>query len=155
MVTRKAGKKAKARPSASRSEPGARSARFKQISKGSSQIVRDAAVLLDDEIASGILAAKQMQQRFQKQRRIDPSDFKDALKRFQGDAHEVVNLLNDQFAELRSEENAQLVGRFTSNAHNLLDLVVELAKMGAEIADQVAQSNLPKKESTRNGQAGR
>ena len=60
-----------------------RSARLKQISKSSSQIVKDAAVLLDEEIASGIVAAKQVQQRFQKERRINPTDFKDALTRFQ------------------------------------------------------------------------
>jgi hypothetical protein len=141
-------KKASARSSATREK---RSAQFKQISKSSSQIVRDAAVLLDDEIAAGIVAAKQVQQRFQKERRIDPDDFKDTLKRFQGDAHEVVNLLDGQFAELRSDENAEIVKRLTDNAHNLLDLAVELINMGAEIADQLAQSNLPKKQGPGNG----
>jgi hypothetical protein len=137
--------------SAAKAEPGARSARLKQISKSSSQIVKDAAVLLDEELASGIVAAKQVQQRFQKERRINPGDFKDALTRFQGDAHDVVNLLNDQFAEMRSDENAELVKRFTGNAHSLLDLVVELVNTSAEIADQLAKSNLQKKPSTGNG----
>ena len=134
-----------------KAEPGARSARLKQISKSSSQIVKDAAVLLDEELASGIVAAKQVQQRFQKERRINPGDFKDALTRFQGDAHDVVNLLNDQFAEMRSDENAELVKRFTGNAHSLLDLVVELVNTSAEIADQLAKSNLQKKPGTGNG----
>lgn len=155
MATSKAAKKAQSRPSTSQSPPGAPTARFKQISKSSSQIVKDAAVLLDEEIASGIVAAKQVQQRFQKERRIDPNDFKNALKKFQGDAHEVVNLLNDQFAELRSDENAQLVKRFTSNAHSLLDLAVELVNMTAEVADQLAQSNLPKKQGAGNEPTGR
>jgi hypothetical protein len=128
-----------------------RTARFARISKGSSQIVKDAAVLLDDELASGIVAAKQMQQRFQRERRINPSDFKESLQRFQGDAHEVVNLLNDQFSELRSEENAEIIKRFTNNTHNLLDLVVEMINMGAEITDQLLQSNLPKKQGSENG----
>jgi hypothetical protein len=44
--------------------------RFSQISKSRSQIVREAAVLLDEEIASGIVAAKQMQQRFQKEQTL-------------------------------------------------------------------------------------
>lgn len=146
MATRKARKGEPPRPRTTQGESEARSARFKQISKSSSQIVKDAAVLLDEEIASGIVAAKQVQQRFQKERRIDPGDFKDALTRFQGDAHDVVNLLNDQFAEMRSDENAELVKRFTGNAHNLLDLVVELVNTSAEIADQLAKSNLQKKQ---------
>ena len=151
MATRKARKKEQPRPGAAKDEPGARSARLKQISKSSSQIVKDAAVLLDEEIASGIVAAKQVQQRFQKERRINPGDFKDALTRFQGDAHDVVNLLNDQVAEMRSDDNAELVKRFTGNAHNLLDLVVELVNTSAEIADQLAKSNLQKKQGKGDG----
>jgi len=149
MATAKA--KTQQRGNTAKAEPGARSARLKQISKSSSQIVKDAAVLLDEELASGIVAAKQVQQRFQKERRINPGDFKDALTRFQGDAHDVVNLLNDQFAEMRSDENAELVKRFTGNAHSLLDLVVELVNTSAEIADQLAKSNLQKKPGTGNG----
>lgn len=151
MVTGKARKKDQPRSTSAKDDPGARSARLKQISKSSSQIVKDAAVLLDEELASGIVAAKQVQQRFQKERRINPGDFKVALTRFQGDAHEVVNLLNDQFAEMRSDENAELVKRFTGNAHSLLDLVVELVNTSAEIADQLAKTNLPKKQGKRNG----
>ena len=151
MATRKTEKTKQPRPRAAQDDPGARSARLKEISKSSSQIVKDAAVLLDEEIASGIVAAKQVQQRFQKERRIDPGDFKDALTRFQGDAHDAVNLLNDQFAELRSDENAELVKRFTDNAHSLLDLVVELVNTSAEIADQLAKSNLQKKQGKSDG----
>src|ERR1044071_5229292 len=88
-----------------------RTARFKEIGQSSSQIVKDAALLLDDEIASGIVAAKQVQQRFQRERRINPDDFKGALTKFQGDAHEVINQLNGQFPELNSKENADLVKR--------------------------------------------
>jgi len=151
MATSKAGKKQQPRPRAAQGDADARSARIKEISKSSSQIVKDAAVLLDEEIASGIVAAKQVQQRFQKERRIDPGDFKDALTRFQGDAHDAVNLLNDQFAQLRSDENAELVKRFTNNAHSLLDLVVELVNTSAEIADQLAKSNLQRKQGKGNG----
>jgi len=48
--------------------------------------VKDAAALLDEELAAGIQAAQQVQQRFRKQGRIDPAVFSDALQRFQADA---------------------------------------------------------------------
>jgi hypothetical protein len=121
---------------------GGRSAQLKQISKSSAQIVKDAAALLDEEVAAGIVAAKQVQQRFQKDRRIDPGDFRKTLKKFQGDAHEVVSLLDDQVSELRSQENTALVKRLLHNTHDVVDLTVELVNMGAEIADQLAQANL-------------
>lgn len=131
---------------------GQRATRFKEIGQSSSQIVKDAALLLDDEIASGIVAAKQMQQRFQRERRINPDDFKDALTKFQGDAHEVINQLNGQFPELNSKENTDLVKRFANNTHALLDLVVELVNTGAELVDQLAQSKLPKRQGAGNDQ---
>jgi hypothetical protein len=126
------------------SRADARSERFKQISKSSSQIVKDAAVLLDEEIAAGIVAAKQMQQRFQKKRRIDPADFKSLIQKFQSDAHEVVNLFSDQIAELRSKENTELVDSLVRRAHDALDLATEVFVMGADMAAQAVQSRLRK-----------
>jgi hypothetical protein len=122
---------------------------LKQISKSSAQIVKDAAALLDEELAAGIVAAKQVQQRFQKDRRIDAGDFKKTLQKFQGDAHEVVSLLEDQISKLRSQENAELAKRLLHNTHDVVDLAVELVNMGAEIADQLAQSNLKRDASNR------
>jgi len=145
MATRKSAAKTAGGTSTRKSATDARQAQFKRMGQSSSQIVRDAAMLLDDEIAAGIVAAKQMQKRFRKERRIDPGDFKGALQRFQGDAHAVVNMINDQLSQLRSEENAELTTRLTHNTHDLLDLGIELINMGAEIADELAQSNLPKK----------
>ena len=46
---------------------------------------------------------------------------------------------------------AELVKRFTNNAHSLLDLVVELVNTSAEIADQLTKSNLQKKQGKGNG----
>lgn len=132
------------RRGATPSPANARSERFKQISKSSSQIVRDAAVLLDEEIAAGIVAAKQMQQRFQKERRIDPEDFRSLIQKFQSDAHEVVNLFSNQIAELRSKENAELVDNLVRRAHDALDLATEVFVMSADIAAQALQSRFRK-----------
>jgi hypothetical protein len=152
MASKKAGKRGAQASGVGEGAPTTqKAAQFRRISKGGSQIVKDAALLLDDELASGIVAAKQMQQRFRREQRINPGDFKESLQRFQGDAHEVINLLNDQFSELRSEENAEIVKRFTGNARNLLDLVIEMVNVGAELADQLAQANLPKKQGSGNG----
>jgi hypothetical protein len=58
-----------------------------------------------------------MQRRFQKERRLDPGDFKVALDKFQGDAHQIVSSLNDRFGELGSQQNARLVKRLV-NTHS-------------------------------------
>jgi hypothetical protein len=128
--------------STSRAKRGSSSTRIKDISNSSAQIVKDAAALLDQEVSAGIVAARQMQRRFQKERRIDPSDFKGALEKFQGDAHQMVNSLNDRFEELGSQQSARLIQRLVNHTHDVLDLAVEMVNVGAEIANQLAQSNL-------------
>jgi hypothetical protein len=126
-----------------------RSRRMKQISRNTSQIVRDAASMLDEEVAAGIVAAKQMQQRFQKERRIDPGDFSQALQQFQGNAHEVITLLDDQLSELQSKENTELARRFITHTHGIVDLAVELVNMGAELANQLTPTVLDRVKSRR------
>jgi hypothetical protein len=117
--------------------------RIPRIGAAGSQIVFDAAALLDEEVAAGIVAAKKMQKRFQKERRVDPDDFKEVLQRFQGDAHQVVGLLKQQFEELNSHQNSETVARLLGNAHNLIDLVVGMVDIGAEVANELIRSNLP------------
>ena len=122
--------------------PKRRSEHLKQISKNSAQIVRDAAALLDEEVAAGVLAARQVQRRFREDRRINRGDFDKTLQKFQNDAHEVVNLLDSQMSEVRSRKNTDLARRLLHSTHDVVDLAVELVNMGAEIADQLAQANL-------------
>ena len=115
---------------------GADPRRFEEVSKSPAQIVKDAAALLDEKLAAGIEAAKQVQQRFRKQGRIDPADFSDALKPFQADGHEVIALLNDRLDEMRSQENFQLVRKLVEWSHDLVDVAGELVNRSAEIAHQ-------------------
>lgn len=117
---------------------------IRQIGQSASQVVKEASLLLNEELAAGIVAARQMQKRFEKERRIDPVDFKDALQRFQRDGHEVINLLSDQVSDLSMDETAQRIKQIVDNSHNALDLLVELAKTGSEVVNQFVQSNLKK-----------
>ncbi len=139
-------KRSVSRKATNTTKPDQGSERIRQISKVSSQIVKDAAVLLDEEIAAGIVAAKQMQRRFRNERRIDPSDFKEAIQQFQLHAHEVVNQLNERASDMGSHENQEILRRLVSRGHDLLDLTVEVFNMGAELADQLVQAKVPKKQ---------
>lgn len=118
--------------------------RIGQISSATSQIVKDAGAVLDEEMAIGIVTAKRMQDRFDSERRIDREDFAEALRRFQSDGHDLVRLVDQQIVELRSDENVDLTNRLMSNVHNLLDLAVGLVGTGTEIANQLIERNLPR-----------
>jgi hypothetical protein len=128
-----------------RNPKSASSGRFEQMSKSTSQIVKDAAALLDEELAAGIVAANQMQKRFRKEGRVDPADFSDALQRFQADAHEVITLLNDRLNDARSDQNFELVKNLVNRSHDMVDLAVEMVNSSAEVATQLANSPIVKK----------
>jgi hypothetical protein len=116
------------------------SRRLDDISVSTAQIVKDAAALLDEELAAGIVAANQVQKRFRKERRVDPQDFSNALQRFQADAHNVIRLLNERLNEMRSQENFDVVKNLLDRSHDMVDLAVELVNGSAEVATQLANS---------------
>jgi len=142
------GKSTKQHDSASQVNVDANKRRIGQISSATSQIVKEAGAVLDEEMAIGIVTAKKMQERFDNERRIDSTDFKEALQRFQNDGHELVGLIDQQIVELRSEENVDLTNRLIANVHNLLDLAAGLVGTGTEIANQLIERNLPKRDTT-------
>src|SRR5271163_1730241 len=94
------------------------SARIRNASKSVTNIVKDAAEILDEEVASGIIAARQVQDRFKKENRIDPKDFESALQKFNADAHEVLNLLSQQIDELHHKDNVELTRRMMDKTHD-------------------------------------
>lgn len=121
------------------------SARLEEASRSTAKIVQDAAALLDEELAAGIVAAGKVQKRFRDERRIDPQDFSSALQRFQADAHEVLKLINDRLDEMRSDENFQVVRNLFDRSHDMVDLAVELVNSSAAVATQLANSPIVKK----------
>ena len=132
------------RQTANRGQRGAPTKRLQQMSQGTAQIVKDAAALLDEELAAGIVAANQVQRRFRRERRIDPADFSNALQRFEADAHEVITLLNERLDEMRSDENFAVVKNLMNRSHDMVDLAVEMVNSSAEVATQLANSPLAK-----------
>ena len=106
--------------------------------------MKQAASLLDEEIALGVIAARKVQARFAKDRSIDPADFHDALQRFQGDAHELVSMLEGQLGGSGNGANTELTRKLVGNVHDLLDLFVGFVNIGSDLASQLAQTHLPK-----------
>jgi len=119
----------------------AQSGRIKNAAKSVKSIVMDAADILDEEVASGITAARQVQDRFKKENKIDPKDFESALEKFNADAHEVLNMVGKQIDELGSKENSEMTKRLMGRTHDVLDLAIEMVNTGAALANELLQKN--------------
>lgn len=130
---------------------GAQSSKIRQgnVSRGASElgdagaeIVKSAARLLDQEMALGISAAKAVQKRLQRERRIEPADFKEALARVQSDVRDIINALDGQFEGTRLQENADLARRFVARTNDLLDVTIAFVATGAELAGELIRTNV-------------
>ena len=143
MATKK--DRSKKPPKSGKGTASADTARVGAVAEESSQIVKEAASLLEDEVAAGIVAAKKVQQRMQNERRVDPADFRDSVTRLQTQAHDVVNQFSSQLSDAKLKENVELLQRLVSNSHEMVDLAVEILNTNAELADQLARSELLRK----------
>jgi hypothetical protein len=141
-------KKQKADPAAASPEAGSQSSKraakaMNELGDSVTNVVLQAATLLDEELAAGIVAAKQVQKRFRETRRIDPADFRQALEKFQSDGHELIGMLGERMMEPRSEESKELIERFVGHAQSMLDVMVEMVNTSAELANEF----IPKRKS--------
>ena len=141
MATKKTSSDTKSTTDAASSQ----STRIKNATKNVSSIVKDAAEILDEEVASGIVAARQVQARFRKSRTIDPKDFETALQKFNADAHELLTLVGNQVDEMGSKQNSELTRKLMGRTHDVLDLAVEMINIGAELANEVLEKTKPTK----------
>jgi hypothetical protein len=110
----------------------------------SAELVRQAAVILDQEMAVGVTAAKAVQQRLARERRIEPADFREAMQRFQSDARDIVNSLNAQVAGEKLNQNVELAKRFITRASDMIDLAVGVVTTSTELANELIHANLTK-----------
>jgi hypothetical protein len=107
----------------------------------SAELVRSAAFVLDQEMAIGITAAQAVQQRVASEKRIDPADFRDAMQRFQSDAHDIVTSLEGQLAGSKLPQNIDLAKRFITRAGDMVDLAVGIVTTSAELANEFIHTN--------------
>jgi hypothetical protein len=75
--------------------PTGSSGRLQGLTEDASRIVQQAASVLEEELAAGIVAARQVEDRFIDVQRIRATDPEQVLQRFRHDAHEVVDILVD------------------------------------------------------------
>jgi hypothetical protein len=109
-------------------------------------IVRVAADLLDKEMAIGIKAAKAVQKRLHQERRIEAADFREALAKFHADGRDLINSLDHQLSGDLLNKNVTLAKSFVAKTNEMLDLAVGVVTTGAELANQLLQTNLTKQD---------
>ncbi|MFB7496732.1 hypothetical protein ACFC09_18940 [Streptomyces sp. NPDC056161] len=97
-----------------------------QVSRGVSQVVKQAASILQQELADHSDRASTMQQNYASTKRVDPNEFKALSDRVRQDVHDLIAMAGEMFGELRTDEVQSLVSRMATDAHDVVDTTMNL-----------------------------
>jgi hypothetical protein len=105
-----------------------------------SQVIQEAAAVLEEELAAGLIAARKVSERLKNEQRVEKADFEEALKRFRSTGHELIGIARSRLDDLRSDSTNELLQRFLTDAQGALDVVVDLASVGPELVNGIIKS---------------
>jgi hypothetical protein len=97
-----------------------------QVSRGMTDVVKQAAAILQAELADHSSRASTMQQKFANTRKVDPNEFKALSDRVRKDVHDLVAMAGDMFSELRTDDVQTMVARMATDAHDVVDTAMNL-----------------------------
>ncbi len=103
-----------------------------------SAAVRQAASVLERELAAGLAGVRKVETRFAEERRVDPAEFDQVLERFRSNAHELIDVASARVSELGSDDVLDLSKRLTRDAHDLFDGVLDLFRLAPDMINRVA-----------------
>lgn len=114
-----------------------------EIGKTASQVIQEAASVLEEELATGLIAARKVSRRLATEQRFETEDFDEVLKRFRSTGHELIEVARDRIEELGSDTTQELSQRFLNDAQGALDVIVDLIESAPKLADQLLKRDAP------------
>jgi len=121
---------------------------LKQFGESSSDMIQKAALILEEEVAAGIVAAKEIERSMREEGDVRSAEFDDIVQRMRRDAHDVVDIIGTQVNQFRSSEFDDLANRFQKDAHEAVDLFINVLNVAPDIITRAVQnSNLTNTES--------
>jgi hypothetical protein len=103
-----------------------------------SAAVRQAASVLERELAAGLAGLRKVEVRFTEERRVDPAEFDQVVERFRSNAHELIDVASARISELGSDDVVDLSKRLTRDAHDLFDVALDLVRMAPDAINRLA-----------------
>ena len=109
-----------------------------QVARDVSEVVKQAASILQKELTDSSGLATEMQRKFSSTRRVDHGEFKVLADRVRKDVHDLIAIASEMFTELRTDEVQSLVTRMATDAHDVVDTAMNLVEHTPEAATRFA-----------------
>jgi uncharacterized iron-regulated protein len=113
---------------------------LREFGASTSDMIQKAAVILEEEVAAGLQAAKEVEQSMRQSGEVRSESFDDLVVRLRKDAHDVVNIIGEQVDQMRSEEIDELSGRFQKDAHEAVDVLLNVVTNAPNIINRLLQA---------------
>ncbi|MFF5173208.1 hypothetical protein ACFY3U_11275 [Micromonospora sp. NPDC000089] len=119
--------------------------RFDQAGDDVSAAVTRAASVLEEELSAGIASARRVSERLTADRRVDPTAFDEVVGRIRKDSHSLIDMVVAQLPV--ADERGEVARRYAADAHDVLDSLLDLARLTPELAnglvDRISRSAGP------------
>ena len=97
-----------------------------QVSRGATDVIKQAASILQQELNDHSNRAATMQTKFASSKRVDPDEFKALSDRVRKDVHDLIAMAGEMFAEFKGDDVQSLVAKMAGDAHDALDTTMNL-----------------------------
>lgn len=122
---------------------------LKAFGASTSDMIQKAAVILEEEVAVGLLAAREVERSMRETGELRAETFDDILVRLRKDAHDVVNIIGEQADQMRSSEFDELSHRFQKDAHEAVDVLLNAVTHAPTLINRILQmTNLTNTQTT-------
>lgn len=113
---------------------------LREFGASTSDMIQKAAVILEEEVAAGLQAAKEVEHSMRESGEFRSDSFDDIVVRLRKDAHDVVNIIGEQVNQMRSEEFDDLSHRFQKDAHEAVDVLLNVVTSAPSIINRLLQA---------------
>jgi hypothetical protein len=112
--------------------------KLESAAQDASRAVRQAASVLEAELATGLAGVRKVETRFTKERRVEQKDFDEILEQARQTTHQLIDVASGRVADLRSDEFQDISSRLTSDAHDLFDTMINMVGMAPDVINRLA-----------------
>lgn len=113
---------------------------LREFGASTSDMIQKAAFILEEEVAAGLLAAKEVEQSIRQSGEVQSESLDDIVVRLRKDAHDVVNIIGEQADQMRSEEFDDLSVCFQKDAHEAVDVLLNIVTNAPNIINRLLQA---------------
>ncbi|WP_406208996.1 hypothetical protein OH807_37925 [Kitasatospora sp. NBC_01560] len=114
--------------------------RFSELGEQGSQAVMEAAAVLERELSAGLADAKTAGDRLTAEHRVDQEEFDRLVHRVSENTHELIDAVSARVLGGTGGETAEHAQRIAANAHDILDLLLNLSSLAPALANRSMRS---------------